>query len=213
LSLGKSRANFGCFSEIETCFTPVTTDATRSQADFFDAFENFFVTATLIVITKGGVAVSTKKPIQKVAVACTLVAAVIAVTEGYLRVREFVVEVHDSSRQIAVLKQAVETLQITLDNTPHTSTASVTTTGVQFAPVPVPEPMSGLPLPPPAPGKAAKPVSSPAIADTRRAPKDPDDDHIILLKEIKSSMPGAATSAQTPAAVPAQDVRLLSDRK
>jgi len=145
--------------------------------------------------------------------AFALVATVIAVTEGYLRVREFVAEVHDSSRQVAVLKQAVETLQITLDNTPHTSIAPVTTTGVQLASMPVPEPMSEIPLPSPAPAKVAKPVASPATADTSRAANDPDDGQIILLKEVKNSMPGSGTSAQAPAAVPAQDVKLLSDRK
>jgi hypothetical protein len=135
---------------------------------------------------------------------------VIAVTEGYLRVREFVVEVHDSSRQIAVLKQTVETLQITLDNTPHTP---ITTTGVQVASIPVPEPMSEIPLPPPAPAKVAKPAPSPTTAETGRAAKDSDDDQIVLLKEVKNSMPGSATSTAAPAAVPAQDVKLLSDRK
>lgn len=158
---------------------------------------------------------STEKSIRKVAVAFALVAAVIAVTEGYLRVREFVAEVHDSSRQVAVLRQAVETLQITLDNTPHTSIAPVTATGVQFASMPVPEPMNEIPLPPPAPAPArvAKPVSSPASTDTRRAAKDPDDGQIILLKDVKNSMPGSATSAQAPAAVPAQDVKLFPNRK
>lgn len=156
---------------------------------------------------------NTKKTIQQVAVSCALVAAVIAVTEGYLRVRDFVVEVHNSSRQIAVLKQAVETLQITLDNTPHTSIAPVTATGVQLASLPVPEPMSEIPLPPPPPVKVAKPVPSSATADTIGPPKDPEDGQIILLKETKNPVPGAATSGPTLSAVPAQDVKLLTDRK
>lgn len=156
---------------------------------------------------------STKTPIQKVTVAFALVAAVIAVTEGYLRVREFVVEVHNSSRQIGVLKHEVETLQITLDNTPQPGTAPLTSARVQLASMPIPEPMSKMPLPPPELRKAAKLAASSAPADTDQAPKDPDDGHIVLLKDVKTSMATPAGGAQTPAAVPAQDVKLLPDRK
>lgn len=151
--------------------------------------------------------------IQNFVVAGLSVAAIALVTEGYLRARAFVVQVHDSAREIAALKHEIATLQLTIDRAPRQSGTTLQAATALPVVQPIPEPMAILPLPSEAPRKVVPvvPKRNPMARDAAGAPDNDEDGPVVLLKPGKPSpTPAAKTPAEGQTGL---DVRLLSDRK
>lgn len=154
-----------------------------------------------------------QRPVQKLVAVVAAVSAIALVTEGYLRVRDFVVQTKNANHEIAVLKHELQTLHVMLDNTPHPPGAQPGPV-LSIGQIPGPVPLSELPLPDSPPPKTGTSTVSRASQSKKSNDKPDDDaDGIVLLKEPKTFVAsGPPTVTQAHSEIGGLDVKLL-DRK
>jgi hypothetical protein len=153
-----------------------------------------------------------QRPVQKLVAVVAAVSAIAFVTEGYLRVRDFVVQTQNANREIAVLKHDLQTLKVVLDNTPLAPSVQARP-ALSIGQIPAPVPLSELPLPDLPPPKASTPAVSRAIPSKNKNDK-PDDEieGIVLLNDFKNVVAGSQPPAAQARSESGLDVKLL-DRK
>lgn len=157
---------------------------------------------------------------QKLVLFGGMCAGALLCAEGYLQGRAFVARVGVAERQVALLKQEVETLRVQLEVTPRPPSpapAPVIAAAPHSLMLPIPEPMR---VPAAAPERSHKTPHSPEgvqVATGDQPGKSdavPDDGRIVLMKDVKEAKGAtqAPTAGQQAVATPTVDVKLWAKK-
>jgi hypothetical protein len=165
----------------------------RNWRVFFRSFSQHAVRAGIYsALNEDGEAmqIQTRERMLKIARFVAIAAGIVVLTEGYIRARDFVVQVGRSAHEIAVLQHEIETLRIELDVAPRPAAASALIGAQAQQPVsfPLPAPMGALALtlPAEAPRKARQSASrTGSKAGTGDEPSD--DGPVVLLSDPKAT--------------------------